>query len=155
MIPPLAPPWTAVAGARTGRWCLALTALVLAGCGSGSTPTDHGVHDVTAKGVPLNSTRSQVQARLGPPLRVHADDLGTGPLTCIDYRDLDRAGTDLRQAIQHGADPGKAYYDLALVEHARKGVVCDHLHPAPVDDDPLAPWLRFFETTDVYGMVEE
>jgi hypothetical protein len=42
-----------------------------------------------------------------------------------------------------------------LVEHARKGVVCDHLHPAPIDDDPLAPWLRFFETNDVYGLVEE
>jgi hypothetical protein len=42
-----------------------------------------------------------------------------------------------------------------LVEHARKGIVCDHLHPVPIDDDPLAPWLRFFETTDVYGLVEE
>ena len=42
-----------------------------------------------------------------------------------------------------------------LVEHARKGIVCDHLHPVPIDDHPLAPWLRFFETTDVYGMVEE
>jgi len=42
-----------------------------------------------------------------------------------------------------------------LVEHARKGIVCDHLHPVLIDDDPLAPWLRFFETTDVYGMVEE
>ena len=42
-----------------------------------------------------------------------------------------------------------------LVEHARKGIVCDHLHPVPVDDDPLAPWLRFFETTDVYGTVDE
>ena len=78
--------------ARIGG-CLALTALALAGCGSGATPTDHGVHDATANGVPLNSTRSQVQARLGPPLRVHADDLGTGPLTCLDYRALDKAGT--------------------------------------------------------------
>ena len=42
-----------------------------------------------------------------------------------------------------------------LIEHARKGIVCDHLHPVVIDDDPLAPWLRFFETTDVYGLVEE
>jgi hypothetical protein len=42
-----------------------------------------------------------------------------------------------------------------LVELARKGFVCDHLHPVPIDDDPLAPWLRFFETTDVYGLIEE
>ncbi len=42
-----------------------------------------------------------------------------------------------------------------LVEQARKGVVCDHLHPVPIDDDPLAPWLRFFETTAVYGLIEE
>jgi hypothetical protein len=42
-----------------------------------------------------------------------------------------------------------------LMEYARKGIVCNHLHPAPIDDDPLAPWLRFFETTDVYRMVEE
>ena len=39
-----------------------------------------------------------------------------------------------------------------LVEHARKGIVCDHLHPAPIEDDhPLAPWLRFFETSDIYA----
>ena len=38
-----------------------------------------------------------------------------------------------------------------LVEHARKGVVCNHLHPVPIDDDPLAPWLRFFETSDIYS----
>ncbi|HJZ48121.1 MAG TPA: hypothetical protein VKE41_13175 [Roseiflexaceae bacterium] len=37
-----------------------------------------------------------------------------------------------------------------LVEHARKGIVCDHLHPVPIDDDPMAPWLRFFETNDIY-----
>ena len=37
-----------------------------------------------------------------------------------------------------------------LIEHARKGIVCDHLHPVPIDDDPLAPWLRFFETSDFY-----
>ena len=37
-----------------------------------------------------------------------------------------------------------------LVEHARKGIVCNHLHPVPVDDDPMAPWLRFFETNDIY-----
>ena len=43
----------------------------------------------------------------------------------------------------------------AAGEYARKGIVCDHLHPVPIDDDPLAPWLRFFETTDVYGIVEE
>ena len=42
-----------------------------------------------------------------------------------------------------------------LVEHARKGIVCNHMHPVPVEDDPMAPWLRFFETTDVYGLVEE
>jgi hypothetical protein len=42
-----------------------------------------------------------------------------------------------------------------LVEQARKGIVCDHLHPVVIDDDLLAPWQRFFETTDVYGMVEE
>jgi hypothetical protein len=36
-----------------------------------------------------------------------------------------------------------------LVEHARKGIVCDHLHPTPIDDDPMAPWLRFFETSDI------
>jgi hypothetical protein len=36
-----------------------------------------------------------------------------------------------------------------LVEHARKGIVCTHLHPAPVEDDPLAPWLRFFEASDL------
>jgi hypothetical protein len=36
-----------------------------------------------------------------------------------------------------------------LVEHARKGIVCDHLHPAPIEDDPLAPWLRFFEASDI------
>ena len=45
--------------------------------------------------------------------------------------------------------------DTGLLEHARKGIVCDHLHPVAIEDDPLAPWLRFFETTDVYGMVEE
>src|SRR5688572_19151093 len=37
-----------------------------------------------------------------------------------------------------------------LVEQARKGIVCNHLHPTPIDDDPLAPWLRFFETSDIY-----
>jgi hypothetical protein len=38
-----------------------------------------------------------------------------------------------------------------LVEHARKGIVCNHLHPVPIDDDPMAPWLRFFETNDIYA----
>jgi hypothetical protein len=38
-----------------------------------------------------------------------------------------------------------------LVEHARKGIVCDILHPVQMDDDPLAPWLRFFETSDSYA----
>ena len=42
-----------------------------------------------------------------------------------------------------------------LLEYARRGIVCDHLHPVPIDNDPLAPWLRFFETTDVYGLIEE
>lgn len=37
-----------------------------------------------------------------------------------------------------------------LVEHARKGILCDHLHPTPIGDDPMAPWLRFFETSDMY-----
>jgi hypothetical protein len=49
------------------------------------------------------------------------------------------------------ADAGLSW----LVEQARKGIVCDHLHPMPIDDDPLVPWLRFFETTDVYGLIEE
>lgn len=38
---------------------------------------------------------------------------------------------------------------LWLVEHARKGIVCDHLHPTPIDDDPMAPWLRFFAASDM------
>jgi hypothetical protein len=37
-----------------------------------------------------------------------------------------------------------------LVEQARKGIVCNHLHSTPIDDDPLAPWQRFFETSDMY-----
>ncbi|HEU5101059.1 MAG TPA: hypothetical protein VFU22_18670 [Roseiflexaceae bacterium] len=37
-----------------------------------------------------------------------------------------------------------------LVENARKGVVCNHLHPVPIDDNPMAPWLRFFETSEMY-----
>lgn len=36
-----------------------------------------------------------------------------------------------------------------LLEHARKGLLCHHVHSAPVDDDPLAPWMRFFDTWDV------
>jgi hypothetical protein len=36
-----------------------------------------------------------------------------------------------------------------LVEYARKGIVCDHLHPTPIDDDPMAPWLRFFEASNI------
>ena len=32
-----------------------------------------------------------------------------------------------------------------LVEYARKGLLCQHTHPAPADDDLLAPWLRAFE----------
>ena len=32
-----------------------------------------------------------------------------------------------------------------LLEYAWKGMLCHHSHPAPVDDDPLAPWLRAFE----------
>ena len=36
-----------------------------------------------------------------------------------------------------------------LLEHARKGLLCHHTHPVAVDDDPLAPWLRFFKQWDV------
>lgn len=36
-----------------------------------------------------------------------------------------------------------------LLEYARKGLLCHHVHSVPVDDDPLAPWMRFFETWDV------
>src|SRR3954463_15175716 len=36
-----------------------------------------------------------------------------------------------------------------LVEHARKGLVCNHTHAVVVDNDPLAPWERFFEEWDV------
>jgi hypothetical protein len=32
-----------------------------------------------------------------------------------------------------------------LLEYARKGLLCHHTHPTPIDDDPLAPWLRAFE----------
>jgi hypothetical protein len=32
-----------------------------------------------------------------------------------------------------------------LLEYARKGLLCHHVHAEPVDDDPLAPWLRAFE----------
>ena len=32
-----------------------------------------------------------------------------------------------------------------LREHARKGLLCHHTHPQPIDDDPLAPWERAFE----------
>jgi hypothetical protein len=31
-----------------------------------------------------------------------------------------------------------------LVEYARKGLLCHHIHPPAIDDDPLAPWLRAF-----------
>jgi hypothetical protein len=31
-----------------------------------------------------------------------------------------------------------------LLEYARKGLLCHHVHTAVVDDDPLAPWLRAF-----------
>ena len=37
-----------------------------------------------------------------------------------------------------------------LLEYARKGLLCHHVHPAveaaPAADDPLAPWLRAFPT---------
>ena len=32
-----------------------------------------------------------------------------------------------------------------LLEYARKGLLCHHTHPVPVEDDPMAPWLRAFE----------
>jgi hypothetical protein len=31
-----------------------------------------------------------------------------------------------------------------LVEYARKGLLCHQVHPQPIDDDPMAPWLRAF-----------
>lgn len=37
-----------------------------------------------------------------------------------------------------------------MLEHARKGLLCQHTHRQPVDDDPMAPWLRAFE-----GGIEE
>jgi hypothetical protein len=33
-----------------------------------------------------------------------------------------------------------------LLEYARKGLLCHHIHPQPIDNDPLAPWLRAFES---------
>jgi len=36
-----------------------------------------------------------------------------------------------------------------LLEYSRKGLLCHHVHPADIDDDPLAPWLRFFQEWDV------
>jgi hypothetical protein len=32
-----------------------------------------------------------------------------------------------------------------LVEHARKGVLCHHVHTEPIDDDLIMPWLKAFE----------
>ena len=32
-----------------------------------------------------------------------------------------------------------------LLEYARKGLLCHHVHVEPVDDDPMTPWLRAFE----------
>jgi hypothetical protein len=32
-----------------------------------------------------------------------------------------------------------------LLEYARKGLVCHHVHSEPINDDPMAPWLRAFE----------
>jgi hypothetical protein len=31
-----------------------------------------------------------------------------------------------------------------LLEHARKGLLCHHTHPTPVEDDLFAPWDRAF-----------
>jgi hypothetical protein len=33
-----------------------------------------------------------------------------------------------------------------LLEYARKGLLCHHVHPVAIDDDPLAPWLRAFDS---------
>jgi hypothetical protein len=32
-----------------------------------------------------------------------------------------------------------------LLEYARKGLLCHHVHTPAIDDDPLAPWLRAFQ----------
>ena len=32
-----------------------------------------------------------------------------------------------------------------LVEHARKGLLCQHVHTEQVDDDLMLPWLKAFE----------
>jgi hypothetical protein len=31
-----------------------------------------------------------------------------------------------------------------LLEYARKGLLCHHVHSPATDDDPMAPWLRAF-----------
>jgi hypothetical protein len=32
-----------------------------------------------------------------------------------------------------------------LVEYARKGLLCHHVHTEPIDDDLMVPWLKAFE----------
>jgi len=32
-----------------------------------------------------------------------------------------------------------------LVEYARKGLLCHHIHTEPIDDDLMVPWLKAFE----------
>jgi hypothetical protein len=48
-----------------------------------------------------------------------------------------------------GPYPTQAYAATAalawLVEHARKGLLCHHVHTEPIDDDLMAPWLKAFE----------
>ena len=49
---------------------------------------------------------------------------------------------------------GAAVAALAwLLEYAHKGLLCHHIHTAPVDDEPLMPWERAF--TEGIPQVEE
>ena len=36
-----------------------------------------------------------------------------------------------------------------LLEYARKGLLCHHVHPVAADNDALAPWLRAFDISFV------
>jgi hypothetical protein len=79
-------------------------------------------------------------ARIGISIRPHAQD-GCGWGWSIENEKIIRNWD--------GPYPSPAEAIAAalnwLVEYARKGLLCHHVHVKPIGDDPMAPWLRAFE----------